>query len=172
MEHEQKHHPDLINLKVAATASEIEQTMDQFFPDALFPDPMLLADTASVPAPQYNTPVVNTEVSQDSEDFVAPIPPATATITNQTRAPVPATIRDMPPGKTHTGDLITATRTEADRDANILRMWEQPSLMVGGFIYRKVTEHVILSDGTSYESIIEEMEKAADDKAPRSKKHK
>ena len=46
-------------------------------------------------------------------------------------------------------------------------MWEQPSLMVGGVMYRKVTERVILSDGTLYESAVEEMEKNVDEEGRR-----
>ena len=87
-----------------------EQTVDQFFPDALFPQSTLPADTASVSTPQYNIPVVNADVPQSSGIFVTPnmvstVPPATAVMPTLARPPVPATVREMPPGKTHTGDL-------------------------------------------------------------------
>ena len=194
IEHEKNKHADLLNLNTgvninASSSNEISQAVDQFFPDSLLQS----STSAEVPetAPVYAaTPDVSemASVSVTTQDqsymysastYATPASTATSCTTAvPAGAPIPATLRDMPKSKTFMGDQVASTRVAASRDPNLMRMWEDPSLMVGGITYRKVTERVTLSDGTSYESVVEEMEKPvqpeeeADSRSKRHKSHK
>ncbi len=100
------------------------------------------AYTTYTPAPSYDMIATRTES------------------VNTVLEPVPATLReDLPLPKTGPGEYILQACQKTLRDMKLQRLWEEPSLMVGGVTYWKVTEHVTISDSTRYTFIVEELQK-------------
>ena len=177
VQHEKQHHAELLNLNTDETGY-VNQAVEQLFPDALFAgsqtEPLNSAgSTQMYSAAAEMSPVGATATPYSSQDYVGTSSTAEPPISSvNAQAPIPATLREMPPSRTHTGDQVASARVAASRDTSLARLWEKPSLLISGITYRKVTERVILSDGTTYESVVEELEKPEEEQEQKSKRRK
>lgn len=136
----------------------------------IFPDPEedqgFFQDLYAAEAPPVHVAVEAVPVAVEAmpsaiqaPQVAAEVPPREADL--PVGVPVPPSLRPMPAPASAGGAVIQQVRNDVARmpAQQIERMWEHPSRMIGGITYRRVTETVTLTDGTQYQSVVEELEK-------------
>jgi hypothetical protein len=160
-------------LTSALTASAVTPVATEEVPIGLgyTPTPVIWANTPSTSALAQDTPTPVSWTSTPSTKSPSEITPPVPT---PVEGPVPASVRSFPPPQSEGGQMVQQTRDCVAQLSNsqIDRLWEHPSRMIGGVIYRRVTETVTLADGTIYKSSVEELEKPERKRSSKSSKSK